>query len=129
MPARDRRQVNVRALPTVAEKAIGRGVLRHGSERRRVGPALQHRPRQFGGQTRQLRHKLRHKTAFSETRPRCKLRERLVGERGFEPPTPWSRTRCSTRLSHSPTKLRAVTGKAILPHALLLFTSRWAPRL
>ena len=28
----------------------------------------------------------------------------LVGERGFEPPTPWSRTRCSTRLSHSPTK-------------------------
>jgi hypothetical protein len=30
--------------------------------------------------------------------------KRLVGERGFEPPTPWSRTRCSTRLSHSPTK-------------------------
>jgi hypothetical protein len=29
--------------------------------------------------------------------------KRLVGERGFEPPTPWSRTRCSTRLSHSPT--------------------------
>ncbi len=27
---------------------------------------------------------------------------KLVGERGFEPPTPWSRTRCSTRLSHSP---------------------------
>jgi hypothetical protein len=27
----------------------------------------------------------------------------VVGERGFEPPTPWSRTRCSTRLSHSPT--------------------------
>src|ERR1700722_12436379 len=26
----------------------------------------------------------------------------MVGERGFEPPTPWSRTRCSTRLSHSP---------------------------
>src|ERR1700678_1252174 len=33
--------------------------------------------------------------------------KRLVGERGFEPPTPWSRTRCSTRLSHSPTKSRA----------------------
>ena len=32
----------------------------------------------------------------------------LVGERGFEPPTPWSRTRCSTRLSHSPTKSSAV---------------------
>ncbi len=27
---------------------------------------------------------------------------KMVGERGFEPPTPWSRTRCSTRLSHSP---------------------------
>src|ERR1700757_4580011 len=33
-------------------------------------------------------------------------REVLVGERGFEPPTPWSRTRCSTRLSHSPTLQR-----------------------
>ena len=33
----------------------------------------------------------------------CKLLKILVGERGFEPPTPWSRTRCSTRLSHSPT--------------------------
>src|SRR5690349_9999090 len=33
----------------------------------------------------------------------CKQLKRLVGERGFEPPTPWSRTRCSTRLSHSPT--------------------------
>ena len=29
----------------------------------------------------------------------------MVGERGFEPPTPWSRTRCSTRLSHSPTEV------------------------
>ena len=32
----------------------------------------------------------------------CKLLILMVGERGFEPPTPWSRTRCSTRLSHSP---------------------------
>jgi hypothetical protein len=31
----------------------------------------------------------------------------MVGERGFEPPTPWSRTRCSTRLSHSPTDAEA----------------------
>ena len=36
-------------------------------------------------------------------RQRGKLQKILVGERGFEPPTPWSRTRCSTRLSHSPT--------------------------
>src|SRR6266404_9778984 len=36
----------------------------------------------------------------------------LVGERGFEPPTPWARTRCSTRLSHSPTDgwMTATTG-------------------
>ena len=33
-----------------------------------------------------------------------KYLKRLVGERGFEPPTPWSRTRCSTRLGHSPTE-------------------------
>ena len=31
-----------------------------------------------------------------------KLLKILVGARGFEPPTPWSRTRCSTRLSHAP---------------------------
>ncbi len=37
----------------------------------------------------------------------------MVGERGFEPPTPWSRTRCSTRLSHSPTEVSAI----ILLHA------------
>ncbi len=38
------------------------------------------------------------------TERRCKslIVIRMVGERGFEPPTPWSRTRCSTRLSHSP---------------------------
>src|SRR5678815_4646435 len=31
-------------------------------------------------------------------------RKGMVGARGFEPPTPWSRTRCSTRLSHAPTE-------------------------
>src|SRR5580658_7427260 len=39
----------------------------------------------------------------------------MVGERGFEPPTPWSRTRCSTRLSHSPT---CAGGAEELPCAL-----------
>src|SRR6185312_12192468 len=29
----------------------------------------------------------------------------VVGARGFEPPTPRSRTECSTRLSHAPTLL------------------------
>jgi hypothetical protein len=33
-----------------------------------------------------------------------KLLKLLVGKRGFEPPTPASRTLCSTRLSHFPNK-------------------------
>ena len=40
---------------------------------------------------------------FRLWKQRTTREKRLVGERGFEPPTPWSRTRCSTRLSHSPT--------------------------
>ncbi len=37
------------------------------------------------------------------------FRERLlVGTRGFEPPTPASRTLCSTRLSHVPTSLQFI---------------------
>ena len=33
----------------------------------------------------------------------CQIfREKMVGERGFEPPTPSSRTMCATRLRHSP---------------------------
>ena len=55
-----------------------------------------------------------HKSRHTGTRPKLEnalIKEskavsisnlRMVGERGFEPPTPWSRTRCSTRLSHSP---------------------------
>ena len=35
---------------------------------------------------------------------KCKLLKLLVGKRGFEPPTPASRTLCSTRLSHFPNK-------------------------
>ena len=41
-------------------------------------------------------------------RPSCE--SMLVGASGFEPPTPRSRTECSTRLSHAPTG-----GTAILP--------------
>ncbi len=37
----------------------------------------------------------------------------LVGERGFEPPTPWSRTRCSTRLSHSPNMVADACHRAL----------------
>jgi hypothetical protein len=42
-----------------------------------------------------------------------KYLKELVGARGFEPPTPWSRTRCSTRLSHAPTRsIRLTSGTA-----------------
>ena len=50
--------------------------------------------------------------------PRCKPAKlqgfRMVGETGFEPATPWSRTKCSTRLSHSPIRLFTSPG---LPRA------------
>src|SRR5207247_5815065 len=39
---------------------------------------------------------------MSERFAQCFL-EKLVGASGFEPPTPRSRTECSTRLSHAPT--------------------------
>ena len=47
----------------------------------------------------------------SRGRSQVFLREKVVGARGFEPPTPRSRTECSTRLSHAPTQL------AILPQS------------
>ena len=30
----------------------------------------------------------------------------VVGVQGFEPWTPWSQTRCATRLRHTPTSLK-----------------------
>jgi hypothetical protein len=48
-------------------------------------------------------YKIDHSGVDGSPEVRFKCLKRLVGERGFEPPTPWSRTRCSTRLSHSPT--------------------------
>ena len=58
--------------------------------------------------------------------------KRLVGERGFEPPTPWSRTRCSTRLSHSPTNSFCARGTdcaavADLIHATIAIIASCAP--
>src|SRR6266702_1619835 len=46
--------------------------------------------------------------------------KRLVGERGFEPATPWSRTKCSTRLSHSPMRSAGWIYRAPLAGASLL---------
>src|SRR5438046_9097933 len=47
--------------------------------------------------------------------------EELVGASGFEPPTPRSRTECSTRLSHAPTRrydagLKACTTRETLSY-------------
>ena len=36
----------------------------------------------------------------------------MVGARGFEPPTPWSRTRCATRLRYAPNLLPRATQDA-----------------
>src|SRR5712691_5549863 len=58
-----------------------------------------------------------------------RLAGNMVGERGFEPPTPWSRTRCSTRLSHSPTSLernehprQTVEKRAVTTHSVVIIT-------
>jgi integrase len=45
--------------------------------------------------------------------PQTNLAERLVGERGFEPPAPTSRTWCSTRLSYSPAFTVGSFGRAL----------------
>src|SRR5688500_4169358 len=43
------------------------------------------------------------------------FREKLVGARGFEPPTPRSRTECSTRLSHAPTAVHCTRFRFRVP--------------
>ncbi len=51
--------------------------------------------------------------------PRGVLRQNeAVGETGFEPATPWSRTKCSTRLSHSPFFDHPTPGSGCLGDAL-----------
>ena len=43
-----------------------------------------------------------------------KISGKLVGVRGFEPPTPSSRTRCATRLRYTPTAPRAAPARLIV---------------
>ncbi len=46
----------------------------------------------------------RHSRPFNEKPPKGRRRENsMVGEKGFEPSTLWSQTRCATRLRYSPT--------------------------
>jgi hypothetical protein len=53
-------------------------------------------------------YKIDHRAVDGNPEVRFKCLKELVGARGFEPPTPWSRTRCSTRLSHAPTRSTGV---------------------
>ena len=53
---------------------------------------------------------------------------KLVGARGFEPPTPCSQSRCATRLRHAPRPMFSMTYK-VLAFSILLKTLRgngWA---
>ncbi len=43
-------------------------------------------------------------------KPLCFRGSSVVGARGFEPPTPWSRTRCATRLRYAPKGKRYLHG-------------------
>ena len=49
----------------------------------------------------------------------------VVGASGFEPPTPRSRTECSTRLSHAPTSVKAYSS----PHRRLNQTRSYSPMI
>ncbi len=42
----------------------------------------------------------------------------MVGERGFEPPTLCSQSRCATRLRYSPTGVFAITAIAVTTIAM-----------
>src|SRR3954467_5168686 len=46
----------------------------------------------------------------------------MVGASGFEPPTPRSRTECSTRLSHAPTGAKAYLNPDVTVNATVPFT-------
>src|SRR5512146_1683518 len=52
-----------------------------------------------------------------------KLGEKMVGARGFEPPTPWSRTKCATRLRYAPTRIVYYTKSQMMSTNILLMSS------
>ena len=63
------------------------------------------------------RHDERRRRSCGPGMERRRIGRELVGVRGFEPPAPASRKRCSTRLSYTPARARynrssAATGKA-----------------
>ena len=52
-----------------------------------------------------------------------KFAEKMVGERGFEPPAPASRRQYSTRLSYSPNEFRQVYSVTFREHQAVIFIS------
>jgi hypothetical protein len=52
----------------------------------------------------------------------------MVGARGFEPPTPWSRTKCATRLRYAPTRLIYYTNFGSLSTLFLLSRNKIVER-
>ena len=53
----------------------------------------------------------------------------MVGARGFEPPTSWSRTRRSTRLSHAPTNCEPLYLNPQLPHSATFYRATRVTRV
>ena len=53
-------------------------------------------------------------------------KKKMVGMTGFEPATPWSQTRCSTKLSHIPTLIKLmVPTKALMVQSARLELARF----
>jgi hypothetical protein len=48
----------------------------------------------------------------------------MVGARGFEPPTPWSRTKCATRLRYAPTNFYTILELKSYVNELSFFLQR-----
>ena len=46
-------------------------------------------------------------------------KKKMVGKTGFEPATPWSQTRCSTKLSHFPFTLNWPGKRRVTPDVLI----------
>jgi hypothetical protein len=54
-----------------------------------------------------------------------KLVKRLVGERGFEPPTPWSRTRFQSLVKFGEMRRFQVIAVALVAASLLISIETW----
>src|SRR5262249_13945276 len=96
------------------ERIRGAGWTREqGAARANAEPQAQHSNARAGGEP--CRRQKR-RGPVTAALPRAHSERYMVGARGFEPPTPWSRTRCSTRLSHAPTSSKTLRELLGSPH-------------